>query len=200
MKYISFGLLVFIFLVALYFLPLKVKVKSRKEGGTISLEIEINIFFVKLLRFNLHSFEGSKSSVLKVLGINLNIEKRGKDLYKKSGESLGISAKNMDFFEILRIFKDMLKGTVVYRFYLAIKVGLEDAAYTAILTGSLWGMVYTAIMPFYNNAKFLNPPEVHIMPIYGENRVEGDLICIFKTRCGNIIINGMKLWNNLKGR
>lgn len=202
MKYLSVFFIILIFLILLYFLPLKIRIKANKEEKNISLEIKVNIFSLNFLSFTLQKEPETEKLYLKVLGIqiikNAGIRKLNKT--KKSGKILTLDMGYKDFLKILGFLKNMLKSTIVYKFYLNLKVGLEDAAWTAILNGSLWGIIYTALMPIYNNATFTNAPEVYIIPYYGRNKLDGNLICIFKITCGNIIINGVKFLGNLKGR
>ncbi|MGB9809374.1 MAG: DUF2953 domain-containing protein, partial [Caldanaerobacter sp.] len=186
MKYFVFyGLPVAAFLLVLYFLPLQVKVKGKKEQENISLEIEINIFFVNIIKFALNLLNESRNMTFKVLGINLKGGKGQKSLLGKKTDEFNIDIRRINILDIFQLLKDILKRTTVDKFYIALRIGMEDAACTAISTGSLWGIVYTSLMPLYNNARFLYPPEVHIMPLYGERTFEGNLICIFKSRCGN---------------
>jgi hypothetical protein len=201
MKYFVFyGLPIVALLIALYFLPLQVIIKGKKERENISLEIEINIFFVNLIKFALNQLGKSKSMIFRILCIDLKGKEGQNDFLGKKSDGLNIDIRSINFLDLLQVLKDVLKGTAVDKFYIALRIGMEDAACTAISTGSLWGIVYTSLMPIYNNAKFLYPPEVHITPVYGEEIFEGNLICIFRSRCGNIIINGMRLWYILKGR
>ncbi|HHW56655.1 MAG TPA: DUF2953 domain-containing protein [Clostridia bacterium] len=208
MKYLSIVFVILIFLILLYFLPLKIKIKVDKEEKNISLEIETNIFFVNFLFIRFSFISGKEELFFRVLGIPFVKRKRTKEA-KKKGEkkeddkyffSNLLDLEYRDFFKIIDLLKDILRNTVVYKFYLSIKIGLEDAAWTAILSGSLWGIVYTALMPIYNNATFTTLPEVYINPCYGQNMIEGNLICIFRVTCGNIIINGIKFLGSLKGR
>lgn len=202
MKYLSVFFIILIFLILLYFLPLKIKIKANKEEKNISLEIASNIFFVNFLTFKLQKEPEKEEFYFKIFGIQILKSAGTKKLERTKKErkfsTLDIGYK--DFFKIIEFLKDVLKDTIVYKFYLNLKIGLEDAAWTAILNGSLWGIIYTALMPIYNNATFTNAPEVYITPYYGQNKLEGNLICIFKITCGNIIINGIKFLGSLNGR
>lgn len=202
MKHLSVFFIILIFLILLYFLPLKIKIKANKEEKNISLEIASNIFFVNFLTFKLQKEPEKEEFYFKIFGIQILKSAGTKKLERTKKErkfsTLDIGYK--DFFKIIEFLKDVLKDTIVYKFYLNLKIGLEDAAWTAILNGSLWGIIYTALMPIYNNATFTNAPEVYITPYYGQNKLEGNLICIFKITCGNIIINGIKFLGSLNGR
>jgi len=202
MKYLSVFFIILIFLILLYFLPLKIKIKANKEEKNISLEIAANIFFVNFLTFKLQKEPEKEELYFKIFGIqilkNAGTKKLERTKKERKFSTLDIGYK--DFFKIIEFLKDVLKDTIVYKFYLNLKIGLEDAAWTAILNGSLWGIIYTALMPIYNNATFTNAPEVYITPYYGQNKLEGNLICIFKITCGNIIINGIKFLGSLNGR
>ncbi|MBE3592569.1 MAG: DUF2953 domain-containing protein [Thermoanaerobacter sp.] len=202
MKYLSVFFIILIFLILLYFLPLKIKVKANKEEKNISLEIAANIFFVNFLTFKLQKESEKEKLYFKIFGIQIpksaGTKKLKRTKKKRKFSTLDIGYK--DFFKIIEFLKDVLKDTIVYKFYLNLKIGLEDAARTAILNGTLWGIIYTALMPIYNNATFINAPEVYITPYYGQKKLEGNLICIFKITCGNIIINGIKFLGSLNGR
>ncbi|MBZ4655659.1 MAG: hypothetical protein JG759_207 [Thermoanaerobacter sp.] len=205
MKYLSVVFIILIFLILLYFLPLKIKIKANKEEKNISLEIVTNIFFVNFLTFKLQKEPEKEELYFKVLGVKILKSTGAKKLErtKKEGKFSALDIEYNDFFKIIELLRDVLKDTVVYKFYLNVKIGLEDAAWTAILSGSLWGVIYTALMPIYNNATFTTAPELYITPCYGQNKLEGNLICIFKITCGNIIINGIKFLEflgSLKGR
>jgi hypothetical protein len=91
------------------------------------VDSEAKKIWIKVLRINFARSEG---------------QKRERVSTKKPRLPL-FDVRKVDFFEILRVLKDMLKGTVVYRLYLNIKIGLENTACTAILTGSLWGWQYS---------------------------------------------------------
>lgn len=95
---------------------------------------------------------------------------------------------------------NFLKSIVIYDFNLSVYIGLKDAAHTAIINGFAWIILSIGFMPIYNNSTFLVNPNINIKPIYGNNKLNTNFNCIFKIRCGNIIINGIKLLSSLKWR
>ncbi|WP_028991915.1 DUF2953 domain-containing protein [Thermoanaerobacter thermocopriae] len=202
MRYLSAVFILLIFLILLYFVPIKIKLKAYKEEKNISLEITTNIFLVNFLTIKIQKENEKEQLDFKIFGIKMHKSEDAQKLNRLNKEKKfsTLDIRCEDFFKIIEFLKDMLKDAIVHKFYLNIRIGLEDAAWTAILSGFLWGIVYQALMPIYNNATFTAAPEVHITPSYGQNMLEGNLICIFKISCGNIIINGIKFVGSLKGR
>lgn len=131
----------------------------------------------------------------------LKLHKRN---YRKTF-SIRDSAKTMLFlkkncYTLINTMYNFLKSIIIYDFDLNICIGLKDAAHTAIINGFAWSILSIGLMPIFNNSTFLVNPNINIRPFYGNNRLNTNFNCIFKIRCGNIIINGIKLLTSLKWR
>lgn len=73
------------------------------------------------------------------------------------------------------------------------RVGVGDAAVTAIITGSLWTIKTTTLALLQGLSPCL-PSNVHleVLPDFEQRRVKVDLSCIFRLNIGHIMIAGLR--------
>lgn len=75
-----------------------------------------------------------------------------------------------------------------------IGVGFHDPVKTALVVGSLWGIVYSSLARFYRQVTMdTDHPEVQIIPQFQNPGFSCEIRCIFNLRMGHIIIAGLKL-------
>lgn len=78
------------------------------------------------------------------------------------------------------------------RFYWRTEIGLNDAAYTGIMVGILWGVKSFLYKNFRSKIGFMSErPAIEVVPDYFNNKLALDLSCIFDIRIGHIIIAGL---------
>lgn len=182
------------------------KMNFKRADENDRLEIKINTVFRIVLY---HLLIDTANLDFSSNGIKYNIRK--KSLFKKQKEnnkkifSMHDTANIMSFINrnliiTAKAIHNFLKSIVFYKFDLFMFIGLKDAAYTAIINGFVCSVVYMGFMPVYNNSTFLVNPNINIKPFYGSNKLNTNFNCIFKIKCGNIIINGIKFLTSLRWR
>lgn len=71
------------------------------------------------------------------------------------------------------------------------EIGVNDAAYTAIITGAFWSIKSTIISLIHNHFN-LHDGFIHVAPNYNYKTFKTSIDCIFTIKLGDIITVGMK--------
>lgn len=80
------------------------------------------------------------------------------------------------------------------RFYWVSRIGLEDAAETAILVGGCWTVKsYIAAALWHRHCCTKARPFIRVFPVYNQKVFHTDFQCIFSIRLGHIIGAGIRL-------
>lgn len=74
------------------------------------------------------------------------------------------------------------------------RVGSEDAAFTAVGTGLLWGLIGQVTGFLQNRYEFSCRPVLSVIPTFGRSVLDTRLDCIFELRIGHIISAGLHEW------
>lgn len=108
---------------------------------------------------------------------------------KDSDKKDGLAAEAMNLYK--NILTYILSNAKVDCIRCNIVVGLDDAYYTAIITGLLWALFGSliSILAVHNTIDDL---DININPNYKSMSFDIDLCCIIKTKTVNIIIAGIK--------
>lgn len=73
-------------------------------------------------------------------------------------------------------------------------IGCEDAAYTAVLTGSFWSMLGFFLARLYRQVTMdTKQPHILVIPDFNKPGFSYDFHCIFKLRFGHIMVVGLDL-------
>ncbi|MGB9678560.1 MAG: DUF2953 domain-containing protein [Thermoanaerobacteraceae bacterium] len=216
MRYILLFLLLIILLI--FLMPIKIKFKFKNESKYFYAELVIYFFYISFFTIKMHYKRIEVNEILDfsvyILGVRKFYKTNLEDTKSKKTFSININKiipkkliyKRIESFSytnvlyFLSFVKNNLKNTVFNKFKFSLVLGFQDAAYTAIANGAMWGIFYSAFMPIYNNSKFTTIPEINIIPYYGNTKIDIDLVCILNIKCGNIIINSIKLFKNIKWR
>ncbi|HBS58018.1 MAG TPA: hypothetical protein DEA44_01985 [Firmicutes bacterium] len=80
------------------------------------------------------------------------------------------------------------------RFYWVSRIGLEDAAETAVLVGGCWAIKsYIASALWHRHCCAETRPFIRVLPVYNQQVFHTDFECIFSIRLGHIIGAGIRL-------
>lgn len=83
------------------------------------------------------------------------------------------------------------------RFHWRTEVGLDDAAYTGIVVGIIWGVKSFLYKNFRSKIGFMSErPAIEVVPDFFHKRLALDFNCIFDIRIGHIIIAGLNFVRN----
>lgn len=75
-----------------------------------------------------------------------------------------------------------------------VRIGSEDAAYTAIAAGSFWSMLGFSLTHLYRQVTVdTEQPHILVVPDFNKRGFSCDIRCIFKLRFGHIMIVGLDL-------
>ncbi|SNR87239.1 Protein of unknown function [Anaerovirgula multivorans] len=91
------------------------------------------------------------------------------------------------------IISYVMKKIIISKVQWETKIGVEDAAGTAILTGALWG-IKSSIILFFKNKFNLNNIYVNVTPYYVSKKFAMTFNCIVTLKIGYIINTGIKLF------
>ena len=81
------------------------------------------------------------------------------------------------------------------------RVGVGDAASTAMVTGLFWGVKTTLFGAFAHYIALRTTPRINVVPAYYSTEVDTRFLCIFRYRIGNSIIAVVRiLFKLIKGR
>lgn len=86
-----------------------------------------------------------------------------------------------------RVVRRLVNSLTCERLQWKTTYGSDDAANTGIITGALWtvkGMLVTVLRRRFS---FTAPPEIAVIPVFGQSRFDVDFQCIFSLRLGKII-------------
>lgn len=102
----------------------------------------------------------------------------------------------VNFHKIIRHF---LKKVQVKQFEWHSKVGIGDAAETAVVVGGCWAIKGSIIGLLTNYLSFSKMPTYLITPDFQNKKIETIFSCILYFRIGQAIVTGIKLFRYWKG-
>jgi hypothetical protein len=79
-----------------------------------------------------------------------------------------------------------------------VKIGSQDAAYTAIETGCFWSIFGYSLAKLYKQVTMDTPqPKLSVIPSFNKPGFSCDIHCVFKLRIGHIMMIGLDLVRSL---
>ncbi len=102
---------------------------------------------------------------------------------------------NYSFQTYCRVIDKVLKSATCEKFHWKTVYGLEDAASTGIIVGSLWAVKVFIISRLKRHVLFVTKPDIAVNPIFGRNQFEVDFQCIFSIKLGNVIKTIKSIYN-----
>ncbi|MDD3839234.1 MAG: DUF2953 domain-containing protein [Clostridia bacterium] len=96
------------------------------------------------------------------------------------------------FICIIKGIKYMLNKTTLSNLFFHMKLGLDDAYYTALATG-FFISVSNIILSILKQTVKVNNQNINILPCYNVLTFELDFDCIISIKLGHIIIAGFKM-------
>lgn len=81
----------------------------------------------------------------------------------------------------------MASGITCEAFHWRTTVGSEDAAVTAISAGGLWAIKELVLAAIRRRIPFAVRPIIQVRPVFGVDKFETELECIFRVRLGHVI-------------
>lgn len=73
------------------------------------------------------------------------------------------------------------------KFYVNVRYGFEDAAYTSIMLGVFRALIEKMLISMRHRLILDTRPDVIFIPLFGKCHFEVELKCIFRIRLGNVI-------------
>lgn len=73
------------------------------------------------------------------------------------------------------------------KFYINVKYGFDDAAFTGIMLGVFGGLVEKMLISMRHRLILDTKPDVNLIPLFNKSHFEVELKCIFRIRLGNVI-------------
>lgn len=187
-------------LILLYFMPIVVNMKVKKDNENDKITIGIRTFY-GLLKLN------SEIPFLEIVfkdgrpGLRYKIEvgnkKRSKLLARltkimnvREGENVYNTYRRNKYI-VTPIIKYITGKTKISSFNLKLGLGTGDAAATGILYGVTW-IVLGNIMAFTSSYLNVYEPKVAVIPIFSKVQLSIDFSCIISLKLGHIINAGIR--------
>jgi hypothetical protein len=202
-------LLVMLFIAILfYFMPIKIKLKTIRVNDD-----DFIVFRVKTL----YGIVNLKFEVpfLKIVIIDnkLSLKYKAKIASNKTNRLFKWFSKTFtkgDFDNIKKYFHHdpvlfrriknyWAHNIIINDFSLILKYGTSDAAFTALLYGTFWGIFGSVLAILKNNLRF-NTKDVLITPYFDKETFNIELSCIIKFKFGDIINTGIMTLRRHKQR
>lgn len=105
--------------------------------------------------------------------------------------SLFLPRRYLDYIHVVEAMENRGRFT---QFHWRTRVGSTDAAMTAWLTGSVWGLKGQITGYLQHRYTFHDRPALEITPIFGEAVLDTWIDCIFELKVGHIITVGFGEW------
>jgi Protein of unknown function (DUF2953) len=208
MKWLLWVLIVLIVVFVLVMVTkIKVKIRYQHIRDNDKFIVKLSAWF-GLLRYTIHV------PVMKVDADSASIklkEKTGMSDQTKTEKNKRITPEDMiqtlknikhllehvvGFHKIIRHF---LKKVQVKQFEWRSRIGMGNAAHTAVLVGSCWAIKGSIIGLLTAALHFRVMPVSSITPDFQEEKAETAIVCILRFRIGQAIVTGIKLLRYWKG-
>ncbi|MEW9671057.1 DUF2953 domain-containing protein [Ammoniphilus sp. 3BR4] len=103
--------------------------------------------------------------------------------------------------DLQEVAKFVLSKFKCERFEWYTRVGVGDAASTAMVTGLFWGVKTTLVGAITRYIALRTTPRINVVPAYYTTEMDTRFLCIFRYRIGNSIIAVVRiLFKLIKGR
>ncbi|MEG6585677.1 DUF2953 domain-containing protein [Dendrosporobacter sp. 1207_IL3150] len=86
-----------------------------------------------------------------------------------------------------RLMNEIIKAIYCEKFYWKTTFGCDDAASTAVVTGALWSVKSLLVNYLQSRTNFKEKPVVKVIPAFGQEKIDIELLCIFSIKLGNVI-------------
>lgn len=96
-------------------------------------------------------------------------------------------------FDMREWIMDSMAKVTCTRFVWSTRVGLGDAAETAILTGVIWTLKSSAVTYLFRRVKRGTKPRLAVVPEYAKAHFSTEVSCIGKIRLGHAMLAGLHL-------
>ncbi|HLR34378.1 MAG TPA: DUF2953 domain-containing protein [Tissierellales bacterium] len=161
-------------LLIILFLPINIKIKFNNENRS---KLVVKITLLKDL-------------------INLPVSFKNKDKNSSKNKEKNNYLDNIFLNKKYIIY--FLKKSKVLQFKWTTIVGFNNAATTAISTGTLWSIKYNVVAFFFRD-KPIEDFFINVVPEFNKNKFNTEVICIIKTKVVHIIIIGLWILIRNKG-
>ena len=188
-----------IVLMFILFIPFYITIKINRKNDNDNIAIGLIIFRIIRLDYEIPFMDIISSKGQVGIEINKKIEEQSskKDIIKDK-EFLKLD-------DIIRIYKEIKKNKEFYQavsYYIldkieikkinwSTRIGTDDAAITAIISGFFW-FVESSILSILFRNKYINDYYINVFPEFRQSVFEIDVYCIFKLKLVYIIIAGYK--------
>ncbi|HET7656731.1 MAG TPA: DUF2953 domain-containing protein [Bacillales bacterium] len=99
-----------------------------------------------------------------------------------------------------RIMKRFLAHIIVSQFQWSTKVGLGNAAWTGVATGTIWSIKGNIVSVLSHFMRMKADPVVKVVPLWQGSHSETDLSCMLSFRIGQAMRAGIQIVKLWKGR
>jgi hypothetical protein len=191
-----------------YFMPIKIKLKTVRVNDDDNVLITVKTLYgIVNLKFEVPFLKiviiDNKLSLKYKAKVESNKTNR---LLKRLSKTFTIGdfnnikrfyAYDPEFF--LRIKNYWFRNLIIDDFSLNLKYGTSDAAFTALLYGTLWGIFGSVLAILNNNLRF-HSKDIVITPYFDRETFNIEFSCIIKFKFGDIINTGIMFFRRHKQR
>jgi hypothetical protein len=145
----------------------------------------------KFLQFNMYLTDAAKTSTSHETKVNKPF-KYISDIYLNLIKGFKFVRNNAK--PLQKLTKQLFKTITCKKITWSTELGFNNAAYTAIATGSLWALKNSIYQNIKQNVILKDPtPSLLVKPHFGGAYLNTNLACIFQIKLGHIIITGLKV-------
>ena len=172
--YIGTGVVLVLLILLLFYIKVSISLELAANPGNTILTIKVTSAFKKMQKKYL--LRDYFNTILNYLDYPLNKNK------KKPKEKAPIPPGSY-----YRMFNLVTRYLVVEQLDWRSYLGLDDAMYTAIGSGSLWA-VKGALIGFLSSKSKLQDVHIQVEPEFNQEKLVSNLYCILKMRIAHIIL------------
>ncbi|RSL34272.1 DUF2953 domain-containing protein [Salibacterium salarium] len=177
---------------------------QKKTNQDLYLKITLWHVFYKTFELPVVSFEEETGSLVmkeKSKASTGKIEekdiKETPEEFQEQVESLWLWIRHIT--GLRPILHSFLNKWKVKDFYWKSKIGTGDAAWTGLLSGSLWSVKHIAVGLMSAVLQLRCDPQIDIVPDFQKTALDVEFSCMVTTRLGHAIIAGIRVIKHLKG-
>ncbi|MGD7044236.1 hypothetical protein [Jeotgalibacillus proteolyticus] len=190
------GSCILVLLFYIYFSKITISIQLNLRKNLHHADIQLKVFNgLYRKKFSIPLFEREGTAI--VYSEQTNTETDAEKLF--SIQDMNQAKEVYDRFlqqfkHVKKHTKDLLKKVKVEKLATDVKIGLEEADWTAYLTSGIWVLNSWIILVLSPIFQFKCKPQQSVQPLYGVNAFALYLSCIASIRLGHLMIIGVRFW------
>ncbi|KIL46329.1 hypothetical protein [Jeotgalibacillus campisalis] len=188
--------IILILLIYLFYSKITMTIRINFQKGLKHADIQFKVFNgVYKKKFSIPLFEQKGEGIVYAEQTNLEEEKETEKLF--TIQDMNQAKELYDRFlqqynHVKRHTKELVKKVKIEKLSTDVKIGLEEADWTAYLTSGVW-MFHSWITLLLSSVFQLKcKPEHHVHSLFGVNAFALHLSCIASIRLGHLIVIGIR--------